>query len=51
MQANVICRAIKKNCHCLLSCPNGLILIQHLYPILLAIKDEGEEFNRTIPYL
>ena len=35
----------------LLCCPYRIILIQHLYPIFLAVKDESQEFSRTIPYL
>ena len=41
---------IKKLRHCLLRCPNGLIFIHHLNPILLAFKQEDEKLSRTIPY-
>ena len=41
---------IKQLSHRLLRCPNGLILIHHLNPILLTFKHEDEKLCCTISY-
>lgn len=43
--------AVEQSCHCFLSSPDVLVLVEHLYTLFLVFCLENQELCRTVSYL